>query len=118
MTSAVKAQRLLEHYFRGVDPSHPRLTHTFARGEVLPPTLIQAGGAEILSADARLLHGRLVESGTQSELEIWPGQMHVFQAMPRLVPEARIALKRGANFLSAALETTQHGAAFSGLQTS
>ena len=35
------------------DPAHPRLTLDVAGGRPLPPTLIQAGGAEMLAADAR-----------------------------------------------------------------
>ena len=32
-------------------------------------------------------------------MEIWPGLMHVFQALPRLGPEADAALRRVAEFL-------------------
>ncbi len=104
MISARKAAELCGHYTLDADPLHARLRHVVARGEVLPPTLIQAGGAEILSADAHHLHSMLTAGGTDSRLEVWPGQMHVFQAIPRLVPEARPAIRRGARFLVEALE--------------
>lgn len=104
MMSAAGAAKLLGHYLADTDPLHPRLTHVVAPGEVLPPTLIQAGGAEMLAADARHLHQMLVESGTDASLEIWPGQMHVFQAAPRAVPEAHQALRRAARFMVTALE--------------
>lgn len=103
MISADAAQRLLEHYTVGTPPDHARLLHRIEPGEVLPPTLIQAGGAEMLAADAEHLHRTLTATGTDSTLEVWPGQMHVFQAMPRLVPEAVPAVRRGARFLSGAL---------------
>lgn len=104
MLSAQGARKLLENYLGDTDPMHPRLTHVVAPGEVLPPTLIQAGGAEMLASDARHIHQMLVESGTDSSLEIWPGQMHVFQAAPRAVPEANQALRRAARFMVSALE--------------
>jgi monoterpene epsilon-lactone hydrolase len=107
LTSADSASRLVNHYIRHADPAHPRLRHVFGVGEALPPTLIQAGGAEMLAADAHQLHRQLVESGTDCRLEVWPGQMHVFQAMPRLVPEANRALSRAARFLTHRLDQQQ-----------
>lgn len=104
MMSAEGARRLVARYLGETDPGHPRLTHVLAPDEALPPTLIQAGGAEMLAADARHLHQMLLASGTDSRLEIWPGQMHVFQAAPRAVPEADQALRRAARFLVNALD--------------
>lgn len=103
MLGAAAARRLLRHYVRDVPPTHARIAHMLAEGEALPPTLIQAGGAEMLAADAHRLHRMLRAGGTDSTLEIWPGQMHVFQALPRLVPEAEPALRRAAEFLSDAV---------------
>ncbi len=99
MISAAATGRLLGLYTAGTDPAHARLAHQLADQEALPPTLIQAGGLEILAADAHHLHRALSGSGTRCSLEVWPGQMHVFQALPRLVPEARPALRRAADFL-------------------
>ncbi len=103
MLSAEGARKLVAYYLGDTDPLHPRLTHVVAEGEVLPPTLIQAGGAEMLAADARHLHRMLVENGTDAQLEIWPGQMHVFQVAPRAVPEADQALRRATRFMVDAL---------------
>lgn len=103
MISAAGVRRLLAHYLGDTDPKHARLTHVVADGEVLPPTLIQAGGAEFLSADARHLHDMLSATGTEVTLEIWPGQMHVFQAAPRAVPEAEKALRRATRFIGTVL---------------
>lgn len=104
MISAAGVKRLFAHYLGDTDPSHPRLTHVIEPGEVLPPTLIQAGGAEFLAADAHHLADMLAASGTDVRLEIWPGQMHVFQAANRMVPEADRALRRATRFLVTALE--------------
>lgn len=107
MISADGARRLVAHYLGDADPAHPRLTHVVADGEVLPPTLIQAGGAEMLAADARHIASMLAAAGTEVSLEIWPGQMHVFQAAPRAVPEAHQALRRAARFMVSALEARE-----------
>ena len=52
---AADAQRLVELYCAGTDVSHPRLTLDVAGGRRLPPTLVQAGGGEMLVGDARKL---------------------------------------------------------------
>lgn len=107
MISAAGVRKLLAHYLLDTDPLHPRLTHVVEEGEVLPPTLIQAGGAEFLAADAHHLADMLAATGTDVRLEIWPGQMHVFQAAARVVPEADQALRRAARFVVAAHQAAE-----------
>lgn len=104
MISAAGVRKLFAHYLRDADPLHPRLTHVVEQHEALPPTLIQAGGAEFLAADAHHIADMLAAAGTEVQLEIWPGQMHVFQAANRMVPEADQAVRRAARFLVGALE--------------
>ncbi|MEU0504098.1 alpha/beta hydrolase [Nocardia sp. NPDC005998] len=101
--SARAASRLPHAYTRGLPADAPRLRLRVPPGMALPPMLIQAGGAEMLSADARHLHEMVRAVGGACELEIWPGQVHVFQALPLLVPEADRALRRAAEFLCTAL---------------
>lgn len=97
------AIRLIELYCAGVESTHPRLKLDVAEGRPLPATLIQAGGAEMLAADAIALAEHIRTAGGTCELEVWPDQVHVFQALPRLTPEARPAMHRLASFLSGAL---------------
>jgi len=97
------AVRLLELYCVGVEPDHPRLTHDIAGGRVLPPTLIHAGGAEILAADAIALADDIRSAGGDCELQIWSDQVHVFQALPRLTPEAAPAMQEIAAFATQSL---------------
>ncbi|WP_058855762.1 alpha/beta hydrolase [Nocardia jinanensis] len=101
--SARAARRLPRAYTHGHPDDAPRLRLGVTAGTALPPILVQAGGAEMLSADARHLHGMVRAAGGDCTLEIWPGQVHVFQALPRLTPEADIALDRSAQFLRTAL---------------
>ena len=105
MLSARGARRLIARYVADTDPLHARLTHVVATHETLPPTLIQAGGAEMLAADAHHLHDMLGASGTASRLEVWPGQIHVFQAMGRLVPEAQRAIDGIGDFVGDVLDS-------------
>ncbi|MFV8053549.1 alpha/beta hydrolase [Mycobacterium sp. 48b] len=97
------AARLVELYTERIDPSHPRLALDVAGGRQLPPTLIQAGGAEMLLADARQLHTDIRTAGGDAELQVWPDQVHVFQALPRLSPEAAPAMQQAARFISESL---------------
>jgi acetyl esterase/lipase len=110
MITASAARRLVGLYTRGTEAVHARLAHAIGHDEVLAPTLIQAGGREMLAADAHHLHRALLASGTHCELQVWPGQMHVFQAMPRLIPEADQALRRAAGFAMDALAVRTSGA--------
>ena len=50
-----------------------------------------------LRPDLSWLHPRL---GGASTLEVWPGMVHVFQALPHLAPEAGPALRRAAAFIA------------------
>jgi len=97
------AARLVRLYSRGVDPAHPRLRLDVAGGPTLPPTLIQAGGAEFLLADARHLAADIRTGGGRCTLQVWPDQVHVFQALPRLSPEAAKAMAQAARFIGNAL---------------
>lgn len=97
------AIRLIELYCTGIDSTHPRLKLDVEKGRTLPHTLIQAGGAEMLAADAIALAEHIREAGGACELEVWPDQVHVFQALPRLTPEARPAMSRIAAFITQGL---------------
>jgi epsilon-lactone hydrolase len=101
------AVRLIELYCAEIDSSHPRLRLDVAAGHAMPPTLIQAGGAEMLAADAIALADDIRTAGGRCELQIWPDQVHVFQALPRMTPEARPAMRRIAAFIAHALRDTR-----------
>lgn len=103
MISAAAARQLVALYTVGQPEDSPRLRLTPAKGTALPPFFVQAGGAEMLSADARHLEQLVRGVGGSCELEVWPGQMHVFQALPLLIPEATPALRRAAAFVAGAL---------------
>ncbi len=98
------AARLVALYHPGIDLTHPRLTLDVAGGPALPPTLIQAGGAEMLQDDARQLAADIKGAGGRCELQVWPHQVHVFQALPRMTPDAAKAMAYVARFIAHALQ--------------
>ena len=104
MITSRAARDLVSQYTVGQSDDNPRLRLDIPHGTILPPILVQAGGAEMLSADARELQRIVRAAGGHCELEIWPGQMHVFQALPLLIPEATPALRRVTTFLAESLQ--------------
>ncbi len=105
--SATAARRLVGLYTSTHDSDDPRLRLDFEKTNRLPPILIQVGEFEMLSADARYLDAEIRRAGGASVLEVWPGMVHVFQALPRLAPEAKTALRRAAAFISSATADDQ-----------
>ena len=73
-------QELLEFYAKCYtqDPTDPLCSPV--RGDLtgLPPSLLFAGGDEILLDDARTLHDRLKAAGCRSKLIIAPGRWHAY----------------------------------------
>lgn len=100
------AARLVRLYCKGIDPAHPRLALDVAGGPTLPRTLVQAGGAEMLAADAHRLAADIRAAGGSCVLQVWPHQVHVFQALPRLAPEARPAMRHVARFIADSLSSS------------
>ncbi|MDC8984166.1 alpha/beta hydrolase [Mycobacterium marinum] len=101
---AATAARVVGLYHAGIDPTHHRLSLDVAGGSPLPSTLIQAGAAEMLEADARQLAADIRTAGGRCELQVWPDQMHVFQALPRMTPEAAKAMAYASAFIAGSLQ--------------
>ena len=58
----------------------------------------------MLQADARHFAECFAAGGGTVTSELWPEQLHVFQALPRLGPEPDAALRRVREFVAAAFE--------------
>ncbi|MCF3937002.1 alpha/beta hydrolase [Gordonia tangerina] len=99
LISARAARRLVRHYTRGHPDDLPRLKLALERADDMPRSLIHVGGAEMLGTDARQAQRMLIDAGSDCELREWPGQTHVFQALPALIPEATPALRQIAAFI-------------------
>lgn len=59
----------------------------------LPPTLIHVSGSEVLLHDAQLAAERLATAKVPVEVQVWPGQIHVFQFAVPMIPEATRSLR-------------------------
>ncbi|HET6290832.1 MAG TPA: alpha/beta hydrolase [Amycolatopsis sp.] len=110
MISAAAAARLVGLYTVDTDVASARLRFTFDDIEGFPPTIIQAGGLEMLAADAIELSRALRRAGADCELEVVPGQMHVFQALSRFIPDAAPAMERACRFLTENLTAIEKAA--------
>jgi monoterpene epsilon-lactone hydrolase len=70
----------------------------------LPPTLIHVSGCEVLLHDAQPAAQRLAAAGVPIEVQIWPGQIHVFQLAAPMIPEATRSLRQIGRYIREATE--------------
>ncbi|MFW0792031.1 alpha/beta hydrolase fold domain-containing protein [Gordonia sp. CPCC 205333] len=84
------------------DLRHPA-TASPAELAALPPLLIQVGGEEILRPDSDALVGLSAVAGGAVRLDVFPGQIHVFQAGADFIPEGKLALDRLTTHILASL---------------
>jgi monoterpene epsilon-lactone hydrolase len=59
----------------------------------------------MLVTDARHLAADIRAGGGSCELRVWPDRVHVFQALPRLSPEATKAMAHVARLIDTSLRT-------------
>lgn len=95
-------QRSCEAYLDGIGPDEPRADVLSAVMTGWPPTLIQVGDTECLGRDSERMASALRAAGVPCELQVWPGQIHVFQVWTNL-PEARAANHYIGQFLAGAI---------------
>lgn len=88
-----------KQYLADLAPNDPRVSPIFADLTGLPPLLIQVGSDEVLLDDAIRLNKIAKKAGVDSKLEVWNGQVHVWQLMSKLIPEARQALQSVGTFI-------------------
>lgn len=84
------------------DWTDPRLALLDCGGLELPPFLIQVAEKEALRGEAERLAEALTATGNSCELQVWPGQIHAFQILSRVFPEAGAALREAAGFIRSA----------------
>ena len=64
-----------------------------------PPMLIQVGDTECLLGDSERMTESVRAAGGHCELQVWPGQVHVFPAFYPVLPEGRAAIRYVGDFL-------------------
>jgi acetyl esterase len=94
-----------ENFFRSAaDATHPYVTQIDAPNpQQLPPTYFQAAGYDALVDEGRYYAERARAAGVQIVYDLRPTLAHGFVNFPRMVPEARRALRDGIRAVSAAL---------------
>jgi acetyl esterase/lipase len=91
---------LADHVDTRLKTTAPRLSPVDMRLDDMPPVLLQVGSREVVLADAELMANRLHAAGVPATLQVWDGQVHVFQ-MAAFLPEARLALHEIGEFVHA-----------------
>ncbi|MCZ8379966.1 alpha/beta hydrolase [Mycobacterium sp. CPCC 205372] len=86
-------------YVGDADPREQLLSVLDADVAGFPPTMIHVGSTEMLLDDSRRLAQSLRAAGVTVSLHVARGQIHVFPAMFRFVPEARAAIRHSGAFL-------------------
>ncbi|MEV4675348.1 MULTISPECIES: alpha/beta hydrolase [Actinomadura] len=97
--SAASARRIARLVVGPAGFDDPRLALLTCAWTDMPPVLIQVGGAEVLRTEAEAFADALRNAGGDCELQVWNGQMHVFQILNRVLPEAGEAMTDAARFI-------------------
>jgi epsilon-lactone hydrolase len=79
--------------------THTRLNVLRANKRRWPPVLIQVGDTECLLGDSERMTESMRAAGVHCELQVWPGQVHVFPAFYPLIPEGRAAIRYVGEFV-------------------
>lgn len=78
-------ENLIGLFLPGGQVRDPLISPLYGDLSGLPPLLIQVGERETLLDDSRRVAARAKQAGVNVTLEVWPGQIHVFQVFcPRL----------------------------------
>lgn len=91
---------LAEYYLAGANPRTPYASPLYGDTSGLPPVLIQVGGDEILLDDAVRMAQKLRHHNSQSQVEVWPRMPHAWHLFAPVLPEARQAIARVAEFVA------------------
>ncbi|POM25570.1 Carboxylesterase LipF [Actinomadura rubteroloni] len=97
--SATAARRVARLVVGSAGFDDPRLALLAAPWTGAPPVLIQVGGAEVLRPEAEALAAAITRAGGRCDLQVWNGQMHVFQMLNRVTREASTAMRETARFV-------------------
>ncbi len=90
---------IMKHaYLAGADPGDPLASPVNASFRDFPPLLFQVGDTELLLDHATRAYARARAAGLPTQLSVWRGMPHVFQAFASL-PEAAQAVAEIAAFV-------------------
>jgi monoterpene epsilon-lactone hydrolase len=87
------------HYLGDRPPTDPEASPLYAELHGLPPTLVLAGGSEVLLDDSIRVAERAKAAGVDLTLHIEPGEVHVYLTFGQLTPRASAAFQQIRAFL-------------------
>jgi epsilon-lactone hydrolase len=93
------APRVVALYLAGADPRDPYASPLYGDPAGLPPTLILVGGDDALRDDGVRMADKMRAAGCRVEIEVWPHMWHVWHMLMRVMPEAKAAIARIADFM-------------------
>jgi acetyl esterase/lipase len=93
--------RFVELYATPDEARNPLASPVFGDYTGIPPLLIQVGEYEVIRDDSVRVAAKAKADGVNVTLEVWPGQVHVFQI--RGLPESREAIAHIADFMRSGL---------------
>jgi acetyl esterase/lipase len=99
MLSAAWLNACAQHYAAGQDAATPLLSPIFGDLNGLAPTLIQTSPEELLYEQAVRLHDGLDAAGVSVRCDIVRGRWHDFQLFAGVLPSAKAAITRAADFI-------------------
>jgi len=91
----------VKRYVPSGDVRNPLVSPVFGDYAGIPPLLIQVGEYEVIRDDSVRVAAKAQADGVDVKLEVWQGQVHVFQI--RKLPESREAIEHIANFIRSCL---------------
>ncbi len=90
----------------GHDRLDPRISPLFSDTHAAqPPALIVAGGHDPLWDDAQRYAGALRAAGVQVDQFDYPGQIHAFMSLTKVLPQGNEAIERTAGWLKTTMRT-------------
>ncbi len=95
---------MIEAYVGDADPKDPRISPIYGDFSDFPPTFIQAGSGESLSAGALRLVNRLVRAGNEVRFTFGKDMPHTFAMDYALYPEAENAMNEITTFINNILD--------------
>jgi len=93
--------KFVELYVAPGDVRNPLASPVFGDYTDIPPLLIQVGEYEVIRDDSIRVAAKARADGVEVTLEVWQGQVHVFQI--RGLPESREAIEHIADFMRSCL---------------
>lgn len=97
-------QDVVEAYVGDADPRDPRISPIYGDYQDFPPTFIQSGSGESLSAGALRLVEKIVRAGGEVHFTFGKGMPHTFAMDYPLYPEAKNAMNEILTFVNNTLD--------------